>query len=657
MSEIAEYPVGILHNQFHDPESSEHKELHATWSAERGLIGWIASTEHKHIGIRFIVTAIVFFIFAGILALMMRIQLAFPELQFLSADRYNQFFTTHGTAMMFLFAVPIMEGMGLFLVPLMIGTRNASFPRLMSLSYYVYLASGLILFGSLLLDMGPETGWFSYVPLANPDFSPGKRTDLWAQIVTLMEVSTLAGAVDIITTVFKQRAPGMTLDRIPLFVWAQVITSFLIIFAMPAVMLCSIMLEADRLSHINTHFYNQPEGGDALLWQHLFWFFGHPEVYIIFIPATGIVSTILPTFCRRPIFGYLALLLSTAAVAIIGFGVWVHHMFTTPIPLLGRSLFTVSSLMITIPNGIQMFCWLGTLWGGRPLLKTPLWFVVGFILIFVLGGLTGVMLASTNIDSQVHDTFFVVAHFHYVLIGGALFPLFAAFYYWFPKWWGRMLSERLGLVNFILMFVGFNLTFFPLHQLGLEGMPRRVYTYLEETGWGGLNVLATVGAFLIALSVLVFLINVVYSMRNGQEAGPDPWGGGTFEWATSSPAASYNFIHPPTVAGRYPLWENPRDAPVVTGLRTDVREVLVTTMHDAHPDHRYTMATDSIWPVILTLAIVGTFLGLNVDVRAVLVGGAAITVVLLCWFWPELEPRRLRAQHFDGETVGRGGEG
>ncbi len=635
---------GILENQTLDEESREHRELHKTWSATHGILGFLSSTEHKPIGLRFIITAFFFFGVAGILALLMRLQLAFPDSNLLSADRYNQFFTTHGTLMMFLFAVPVMEGLALYLVPMMVGTRNASFPRAMNLSYWIYLGSGLILCGSLLADLAPETGWFSYVPLANPSYSPGKRTDLWAQAVTLIEISTLIGAVELITTSFKQRGPGMSLTRIPLFVWSHIITSFLIICAMPAVMLCSLMLETDRLAHVGTHFYNTAEGGDPLLWQHLFWFFGHPEVYIIFIPATGIVSAIVPTFARRQIFGYRALVWSTIAVGVIGFSVWVHHMFTTPLPLLGKNLFTASSLLIVIPNAIQIFCWLATLWSGDLQFKTPLYFVIGFLLIFVLGGLTGVMLASTALDSQLHDTYFVVAHFHYVLIGGAMFPLFAGIYYWFPKITGRMMSEKLGLANFLLLFAGFNLTFFPMHQLGLKGMPRRVYVYLEETGWGDLNLLATVGAFTIGVSVLVFLANVIYSRKQGALAGPNPWGAGTLEWATASPAASYNFVHPPGVNSREPLWDDPQSAPVVVGLRTDAREVLITSLSEAIPDHRYRMASDSIWPFLLAVAIFSAVLGLNFDIRAGGVGLIAATVVLTCWFWPQLEPRRLRPQ-------------
>jgi cytochrome c oxidase subunit 1 len=505
-----------------------------------------------------------------------------------------------------------------------------------------------MLYAGLVLNIGPDMGWFSYVPLAGPEFSPGKRVDLWSQMVTLVEISSLAGAVEIIVTVFKQRAPGMSLNRIPLFVWAQLVTAWMIIFAMPSVMLSSTMLAMDRMTNIGTHFFNQAEGSDPLLWQHLFWFFAHPEVYIIFIPATGFVSMILETFCGRRAFGYTLLVLSLIATAFIGFGVWVHHMFTTPLPELGQGMFTASSLMITIPNGIQIFCWLATMWGGRMRLATPLGWVLGFFAIFVLGGLTGVMLASMSIDQQVHDTYFVVAHLHYVLIGGAVFPLFGAFYYWFPKWTGRMLSERLGWMNLALMFIGFNLAFFPMHTLGFIGMPRRVYTYLAETGWQSRNMAATVGAGLLGLGVLTFIINVLWSKRHGLIAGANPWNAGTLEWATSSPAPSYNFIYPPTVRSGHPLWEDGPDTPVVAGLSLDSREVLITTTHDAIPHHRYHMAGDGLLPMLVALVTGGMMTGLIFHPVAIPIGVALILLLTAKWFWPTSEtkplydPERLR---------------
>src|SRR3954452_5547853 len=438
-----------------EADQNEHVELDLTWRRRPGLLGWFETTNHKDIAIRYIITAFFFFGLAGILALLMRIQLAFPEYQFIGPDLYNQFFTVHGTTMMFLFAVPITEAFGLYFVPLMVGTRNVAFPRPNAFGYYVYLGGGILLYAGLFTNTGPDTGWFSYVPLAGPQFSPGRRVDFWAQMITLTEIAALVGAVEIIVTVFKQRAVGMSLNRIPLFVWAMVVTSFMVIFAMPAVMTASSFLPMDRMPHVNTHFFNPAEGGNALLYQHLFWFFGHPEVYIIFIPGTGIVSTIIAAFSRRKMFGYLGLVLATVATGFIGFGVWVHHMFATGLPQMSDSFFTAASLMIVIPTGVQFFCWIATLWGGRLHFELPMWWVGGLFFVFLIGGLTGLMLAAVPLDWQVHDTFFVVAHLHYVLIGGAVFPLSGEFYHWFPKIIGRMLGEALGKAHFWLFFIGF----------------------------------------------------------------------------------------------------------------------------------------------------------------------------------------------------------
>ena len=523
---------------------AERDRLERSWAVPGGIIGWLSAADHKSIGRRFILTTCVFFLLGGILAVLMRVQLARPENTFVDPDLYNQLFSLHGTTMMFLFAVPVMEAMAIYLVPLAVGTREIAFPRLAAFNYWVFLFGGVMIYVAFLLNIGPENGWFSYVPLAGPEYSPGKRADFWAQMVTFTELSALGVAVQLIVTILKQRAPGMSLNRMPLMVWAILVTSVMTVFAMPAVMLASTFLIMDRL--IGTHFYNPAEGGDALLWQHLFWFFGHPEVYIILVPALGFVSSIVATFARRPVFGYTANVLSLIAIGFLSFGLWVHHMFTTGLPQLGASFFTVASMLIAIPSGIQIFCWIATLWDGRLHFRTPLLFVLGFFFMFVLGGLTGVMTASVPLDAQVHDTYFVVAHFHYVLIGGAVFPLFGAIYYWFPKFSGRMLNERAGRWNFWLFFIGFNLAFFPMHQLGLIGMPRRVYTYPEGLGWYELNLLASIGAGLIAASIALFVANVIWSRRHGQGAGNDPWEAGTLEWGDDIAAAALEFPRDPS---------------------------------------------------------------------------------------------------------------
>jgi cytochrome c oxidase subunit 1 len=416
----------------------------------------------------------------------------------------------------------------------------------------------------------------------------------------------------------------------------MLVTSFMILFAMPAIMFSSTTLILDRL--VGTQFYNPAEGGDALLWQHLFWFFGHPEVYIIFVPATGIVSSIIVAFGRRHAFGYLALVLSLVATGFLAFGLWVHHMFVTGLPQLGASFFTAASMLIAVPNGLQIFCWIATLWDGRPVLRTPLLFVLGFFFIFVLGGMSGIMVASVPIDTQVHDTYFVVAHFHYVLIGGAVFPLLGGIYFWFPKFTGRMMSERLGRWHFWTAFIGFNLAFFPMHILGMQGMPRRVYTYQPEMGWGSLNLLATVGAVILFLSFVLFLWNVIASIRDGDLAGDNPWDAGTLEWATSSPPPPQNFDRIPFVTNREPLWAERQSLPVIAGLRIRVRELVSSTLTDARPELREESPQPSIWPFIAAVAVAITFVGSIFTPYAVVWGAIPVAIALIGWFWPKGVP-------------------
>lgn len=627
---------------FADPHDRQKAEiLSKIWEEPPGFFGWFKRIHHTTIGKRYIITAFAFFLLAGLLAGAMRLQLAFPEAHFLSTDQYSQVFSMHGTTMMFLFAVPMMfEALSVYLVPLMVGTRNIAFPRLNAYSYYLYLFGGLMFYVAFFCNTGADRGWFAYVPLSGPDYAPGKRVDFWAQMITFTEISALAVAVEVIVTVFRMRAPGMSLNRIPIFVWGEVVTAFMVIFAMPSVMLSSTMLLLDRTCGMQ--FFNPAVGGDVLLYQHLFWWFGHPEVYIIFIPGTAIVSTILSTFTRRHVYGYLVLVVSLIAIGFLSFGLWVHHMFATGIPQISESFFTAASMMIAIPSGAQIFCWLATLATGKIVLKTPLWWVLGFFFVFVLGGMTGIFVASVPVDLQLHDTYFVVAHFHYVLIGGAVFPLFGAFAYWFPKITGRMLNETLGQISFWLFFIGFNITFFPMHLVGIRGMPRRVYTYPANLGWTALNQVESLGYVLLFVSVSIFLWNVLHSLRRGIVADDNPWKAGTLEWATSSPPAPYNFLYLPTVSGREALWDAIPEQPIVIGLDEDAREYLTTRTIDAEPEGRDEFPAPSSWPFWAAVVTSALFIGSVFTPWAVTIGSIPLALTLIGWFWPKKQPAMRR---------------
>jgi cytochrome c oxidase subunit I len=607
--------------------------LDATWGRPPGIVGWLATVDHKEIGRRYIITALIFLALGGVLALAMRVQLAQPDSALISADRYNQLFTMHGSTMMFLFAVPVMEGVAVYIIPLMVGTRSTAFPRLNAFSYYMYLFGGLMLWIAFVLNIGPDVGWFAYTPLSGPQFSPGKRADIWAQMITFTEVAALSAAVVLVCTILKCRAPGMTLARMPLFAWAMLVVAVMIIFSMPAIALTSGMLISDRL--VGTNFFNAAEHGDALLWQHLFWFFGHPEVYIIFLPATGFVSVMVETFCRRPVFGHAVVVLALISTGILAFGLWVHHMFATGLPRVGYSFYTAASMSVSIPTGLQIFCWLATMWDGRPRFPVPMLYVVGFIITFVIGGLTGVMVAAVPLDLQLHDSYFVVAHFHYVLIGGAVFPLLGIITYWFPKVIGRMMDEALGKIAFCLTFVGFHLTFFPMHWSGLLGMPRRVYTYPAGLGLELPNLLSTIGSFVLALAIVLFVINAIVSMYRGAIAGPNPWGAASLEWATSSPPPVYNFAHIPVVESDTPLWDSEGELPVVTGLRVDDKEMLLTTVVAATPDLREPVPEASLWPLIGACAVGIVFVSSIFSPWALVFGLVPCGIAFAAWFWPK----------------------
>jgi cytochrome c oxidase subunit 1 len=523
----------------------------AVWP--RGLLSWVMTVDHKRIGIMYIATAVVFFAVGGIESLLIRTQLAVPQNDLLGPQAYNQVFTLHGVTMIFFVVMPWLFGFANFLLPLMIGARDVAYPRLNAFSYWMLPTSGIFLYYSLLGGGGPDAGWYAYAPLTEHAFSSSNGLSYYALALILSGIGTIATSINFLVTVVHHRAPGMTYNRMPVFVWMMVVTSALSLVAMPSLTGNLVMLLIDRT--FNGHFFDPGAGGVPIMWQHIFWVFGHPEVYILALPAFGFISEVIPVFSRKPIFGYSFIVASGVAIGFLSLGVWAHHMFTAGMGPVADLVFSASTMAIAIPTGVKIFTWLATLYGGAIRFRTPMLFALGFIAMFLLGGLSGVTLAVVPIDWQVNGSYYLVAHFHYVAFGGVAFAMFAGFYYWFPKMSGRMLSERLGALNFWTTFIGFNLTFFPMHLLGIQGMPRRVYTYPANLGWDNANLLATVGAFVMGLAVLMFVANVLYSMFFGPPAGDNPWDAWTLEWATASPPPEYNFAELPQVTSRRPLWD------------------------------------------------------------------------------------------------------
>lgn len=522
-------------------------------SETEGLLSWLATVDHKRIGIMYLIVTLIFFVVGGLEALLIRTQLARPGEQLLSPDAYNQIFTMHGTTMIFLVVMPMLIGIGNYFVPLMIGARDMAFPRLNALSLWLLIFGGLLLYFSFIAGGAPAAGWFAYTPLSEKAFSTTTGIDYWALGLLVTGIGSVAAGINLITTILTLRAPGLSLRRLPLFVWMSLINSFLVLFALPSLNAALVMILADR--QLNALFFNTAAGGSPLLWQHVFWSFGHPEVYIMVLPAFGIISEVIPVFSRKPIYGYGFVAASTIAIGFLSFAVWGHHMFASGMSTTLDVVFALASMLIAVPTGVKIFNWLATLWGGAIRFTTSMLFALAFLILFTLGGLSGVTLATVPVDQQVTDTYYVVAHFHYVLFGGTMFAIMAGFYYWFPKVTGRMLSEKIGKWHFWLLFFGFNITFFPQHILGLIGMTRRTYTYPNIPEWNDLNLISSIGAFLMGAAVLVFFWNIFVSLRKGEIAGDNPWDAWTLEWATSSPPPLHNFDAIPPVRSRRPLWD------------------------------------------------------------------------------------------------------
>ena len=612
----------------------ELPRLEAAWQPPTG---WRLLTEvnNIYIGIVYVATAFAFFIAAGILALLMRVQLAVPENTFLNPALYNQIFTMHGTVMMFLFAVPVVEAIGVLLLPNMVGARDLPFPRLSAYAFWAYLIGGVVFFGSLFFGNAPDGGWFMNPPLTSYKYSPGENADWWLLGIGFIEISAIAGAIEIIVGILRTRAPGMSLDKLPIYAWAMLVFAGMILLAFPAVILATMLLELERAFH--WPFFIAEFGGDPLLWQHLFWFFGHPEVYIIFLPAAGMVSLIVPTMARTPLVAHRLIVLALVGTGFLSFGLWVHHMFATGIPHLSLSFFSAASMAVTVPSGIQIFAWIATMAAGRVQLKTPALFVLGFLAVFVIGGLTGVMVAVVPFDWQVHDSYFIVAHLHYVLFGGMVFPLFAAFYYWTPLVSSTPLSERLGRWVFGLIFVGFNVAFFPMHITGLAGMPRRVYSYSTGLGWDRLNMVSTIGAFIIAAGVAVFLFDVARNFRLAvTKSAGNVWNAPTLEWL---PTGNYSVRSIPFITSREPLWDQPGLADAVDagryylpGTVTGRRETLLTSAVEAKPEYLLQLPGPGWTPFFAAAGTAAFFLLLTVKLVIPAAIGAAVAIIMMLWW-------------------------
>lgn len=614
-----------------------HRRLTAIWSSERGLRGWFSTVNHSDVGKLFLVTAFVFFLIGGVLAMLIRAQLATPHSAFAGPEIYNQIFTMHGTIMMFLFAIPTFEGLAIYLLPKLLGTRDLAFPRLTAYGYWCYVFGGTMLLVSMVLGIAPDAGWFMYPPLSGPIHSPGINTDFWLIGITFVEISAIAAAVELSVSILKYRAPGMSLDKMPIFAWYALVTALMILTGFPPLILGSVLLELERA--FGLPFFQADLGGDSLLWQHLFWLFGHPEVYIIFLPAAGVISTVLPVMCRTTLLGYGWIVAAAVALAFLSFGLWVHHMFTTGIPHMGLAFFSAASTLVAVPTGVQIFAWIGTMWRGRPELRLPMLHILGFFVTFVIGGLTGVMVAVVPFDWQVHDTAFVTAHLHYVLFGGFVFPILAGLYYWLPHVTGRRRFFRLGEVAFALIFAGFHVTFLAMHWVGLLGQRRRISTYLPEDGWTTINLISSVGGFVLAIGIGIVIIDIFLHAVTAFRSARNPWRAGTLEWAMMIPPPAYNFASLPHVASREPLAEDPelpvrlaRGEGYLGDTDGDRRETLTVEIATGTPDFHVVYPGNTRLPIAMAAVTGLFFLSLLVKFYWT-VPVALIGVAALAWRW------------------------
>jgi cytochrome c oxidase subunit I+III len=611
-------------------DASVQERLTALWKTPDTWLAWLSTVDHKALGKRYIYTAFVFFFLGGVEATIIRTQLARPDSALLSPEQYNQLMSMHGITMMFLFIQPVLSGFSFYLTPLLIGSRELAFPRLNAFSYFGFLLAGLFMYASFAVGQAPNDGWFNYAPLSDSAFNPGLNIDFYALGLIFLGISTTAGSCNSIVTILKLRAPGMSIDRMPLFLWSSLTVSVSVVFAMPPLTVALGFLELER--HWGFVFFKTARGGSPLLWQHLFWVFGHPWVYIVFLPATGMLSMIIPTFCRRPMVGHAFVALSTVATAVIGFGVWVHHMFATGMPQLAMTFFGAASMMVSVPSAVTIFAWLATMWYGRVVLATPMLFALAFIVQFVIGGISGVMTAAVPFDWQITDTYFVVAHIHYVLAGGSVFGLFAGIYYWAPKMYGWMLDERTGKISFWLMTIGFNLAFFPMHVSGLLGMPRRIYTYSGSLGVGSLNMASTIGAYVFAVGVALTAWNLYWSRHVARPAGDNPWGAATLEWLAMSPPAPYNFAQLPIVTSAVPLW----DDGVAPGPSYDTARLTpVTSAVDASAEPPLELPGENLWSVAIAFSLLVAFAALLVRSSAWIAIGTGVSLWCVArWLWP-----------------------